>query len=56
MPAENVQQWEAPELVDLGSALEIVQGGGDCCLDGHQGWKGDKDAYTDGGDLLDDIA
>ncbi|WP_448990956.1 hypothetical protein [Luteitalea sp.] len=44
--------WERPELVELGDAAAIVQGGGNCCYD-HGGLIGDKDGgYTD---VYDDV-
>jgi hypothetical protein len=46
--------WEAPELVDLGNAVEIIQGGGSCCPDHDNGYIGvpftssNDDEFADG--------
>ncbi|MGV3518783.1 MAG: hypothetical protein ACO1TH_16970 [Luteitalea sp.] len=49
---DELPVWERPELVELGDAAAIVQGGGNCCYD-HGGLIGDKDGgYTD---VYDDV-
>lgn len=46
--------WEAPEIVEMGNATDIIQGGGDCCHD-MPGLQGNKEFSPPMTDQYDDL-